>query len=243
MTDERPLGRVPPSDDRHLRRWSLTPETIPTVSTAVVLGMNWYKGFDKAGLKEYGDGVARATYFPPESAWGVVRGGHCVCLKPPALVDLIAWWKWLDQLNEGACVGFGTVRQGMLHNRKRYNGFEVYYAARRIDEWAGENYSGTSVRAGMDVARTVGLPVVRDGVTGPFRESHGISENRWARSVQDIAACLDPATMGQSILGIGYVVMLNSWGAYYPHYVRIPLDMLDRLIFREDGEATVVIDR
>jgi hypothetical protein len=43
-----------------------------------------------------------------------------------------------------------------LLNRKRYDAGWLYHEAQRIDEWPGEDYDGTSVRAGMDVLRTEG---------------------------------------------------------------------------------------
>jgi hypothetical protein len=89
------------------------------------------------------------------------------------------------------------------------------------------------------VLRTRGAVVKK---TGLFTEAHGIHANRWARDVQDIAACLHPADVNK-VMNLGYVQMLNSWGQGYPHLVHIPLNTLHRLIFSEDGDATVVTDR
>jgi hypothetical protein len=41
---------------------------------------------------------------------------------------------------------------------------------------------------------------------------------------------------------LNYVDILNSWGRGYPHLVRMPVTVLDRLL-REDGEMTLVTDR
>jgi hypothetical protein len=78
----------------------------------------------------------------------------------------------LDQGREGACVGFGCTAEAMASPaRMRPHLLDtglpvsgaatriaqgVYRAAQRIDEWEGESYEGTSVRAGMLVGREKG---------------------------------------------------------------------------------------
>jgi hypothetical protein len=61
----------------------------------------------------------------------------------------------LDQGSEGACVGFGWTgflnAKPVTHEFDNDTGFEVYHRAQQIDEWPGEDYSGTSVRAGAKV--------------------------------------------------------------------------------------------
>lgn len=69
----------------------------------------------------------------------------------------------LDQGSEGACVGHGVVgaliaqplRLALPHPQT--TAFGMYYGSRRIDEWPGEDYEGTSVNAGMKLARELGL--------------------------------------------------------------------------------------
>ncbi|MBA3580534.1 MAG: hypothetical protein H0W42_11180 [Gemmatimonadaceae bacterium] len=236
MTDARshvlPLGRLPAPDDRHLRRWSLTESTLPVKPTPVVLGINWYQAFDAPVLVGGSHWIGRGT------SWGQLRGGHAVCLLPPSLVDTFDWWRFYDQGREGACVGYAATRMMTLLNRQRYDAPWLYHEARKVDDWAGENYSGTSVRAGMDVLRDQG----HRAPLRPVSAAHGIAANRWATSVEDIAACLNPADPSR-VLNAGYVRLLNSWGAWYPHLTRVPLEALHRLVFAEDGEATVVTDR
>lgn len=63
----------------------------------------------------------------------------------------------LDQGKEGACTGFGlaTVVHYLMRVRKiipdgaRISPYMLYDMARRYDEWAGENYEGSSCRGAM----------------------------------------------------------------------------------------------
>ena len=63
----------------------------------------------------------------------------------------------LDQGSEGACVGFGWTgflnAQPVKHEYGNEIGFDIYHRAQEIDEWPGEDYSGTSVRAGAKVIK------------------------------------------------------------------------------------------
>jgi hypothetical protein len=227
------LGRLPATDDKHIQKYPLTAGTMPTIPTPVVIGINWYTNFDWPELINGKQWIGRQQH------WGSVRGGHAVCLKPVGVRDNDAWWRFYDQGQEGACVGFASSRMMTLLNRERYDGRQLYYHAQRVDEWPGTNYSGTSVRAAMDVLREAG-PYDLKSRQDP---ADGINTNRWAQSIYDIAACLSPADDGKRILDLGFVDILNSWGVIYPHYVRLSLDGLHRLIFAENGDATVVTDR
>jgi hypothetical protein len=138
-------------------------------------------------------------------------------------------------LISGNCVGFGISRLTSHLNRKRYDGFELYRAAKKVDEWPGEDYDGTSVRAGLDVLRTQGHWLVTRGHTRAAQLSEGIAANRWVTSIKD---CL-------SVLGTpdgDSVEVLNSWGKSYPQIVHMPASVLERL-WCEEGEIGVVTDR
>lgn len=235
--DSRPLGLRPPADDRHLLRYPLTAGTVPSKPTPAVLGIAWYSGFDAPARDEVGH-----YWIGRGGNWGHVRGGHAICVKPPALRDPVRSWAFYDQGQEGACVGFACCRMMSLLNAvpgsvERYDGAWLYHEAQRIDEWPGESYSGTSLRAGLDVLRAQGpVRLFRGKPYGPHADD-GVEANRWATSVEDVVACLhQPASLG-------YVTLCNSWGRTgYPHFVRLPLEALDRLL-REDGEAVIPTDR
>lgn len=245
MIYEGSLGMNPPADDNHIRKYSLTEDTAPTEPTPLVLGINWYSAFDNP--KPFAtSGSSKSTYWIGRSEaghWGSIRGGHAICVKPPSISDSKKWWAFYEQGKEGACVGYSVSRQGTLCNRKRYDGLSLYKRAKQVDDWPGEDYDGTSVRAGYDVARTEGLWTVRAGdISGP-RLADGVMTNRWATSIEDMAYCLDPITEGLSVLNAGYIELLNSWGIHYPWKVRMELEAAERLIFREGGECAVITDR
>jgi hypothetical protein len=62
----------------------------------------------------------------------------------------------------------------------------------------------------------------------------GISANRWATNAGQVLEALGTPTRD-------YVEILNSWGLDFPHRVRMPAEVLQRLL-DEDGEAGIVTD-
>jgi hypothetical protein len=237
MAPERPLGMRRPTDHRHRALYPLTAGTMPDKPTPVVIGINWWTQFDAPVA---GDG---AHWIGRSGDWGVLRGGHAICIRPPALKDEAGWWTFYEQ-HRGDCVGYSIARMMSLLNRRRYAAWLLYDEAQQIDEFSDTPPAeGTTVRAGADVARTLGLHPVRGKTIGAISPRDGIATNRWANSVEEIAACLSPADTGALVLNRGYVELLQSWGRSYPHMVRLPLEALSRLVFSENGEATVVVDR
>lgn len=75
----------------------------------------------------------------------------------------ISWTRkeWLDQGREGACTGFalahclGIGRQYWDVDDAHARWF--YHLARKHDEWAGENYEGSSVQGACEGAKSVGI--------------------------------------------------------------------------------------
>jgi len=96
----------------------------------------------------------------------------------------------IDQGREGACVGFGwtnELRARPVQVRFPYpeaTALGVYNQAKKIDEFPGEDYEGTSVLAGAKVVQSTGF------MTG----------YRWAFGIQDVIDTL--IAHGPVVLGI-----------------------------------------
>ena len=97
----------------------------------------------------------------------------------------------LDQGTEGACVGFAWAHElnarPKVHNvSAEFARIEIYNAAKRIDEWEGESYDGTSVLAGAKVVKGLGY----------------IPEYRWGFGVEDLILAV--GTVGPAVLGVNW---------------------------------------
>ena len=235
---EHPLGHRRSKTDEHIRKHPLTAYTVPAEPTSVFGGMNWYSNFDNPVY----DHITR-KFWVGRGNLGFIRGGHAIAFKPPSLIDPVSWWKYYDQGQEGACVGFSISHGSSLHNRVRYQARWLYQKAQEIDEWDDTPpEEGTSVRAGLEVLRTLGhVKTARfrffQGDTPKIE--HGIEAYKWATSVEQIVEVLG----SQEYLNrVGGIPFLNSWGKDYPHIVYMPFEVVDRLI-REDGEFGLVTDR
>lgn len=173
---------------------------------------------------------------------------------------------WLDQGEEGACVGFGHSHKSCagpnVHPKTESDAFALYRRAQQIDEWEGENYSGTSVLAGAKAAKEAGW----------------ILEYRWCFSVEEILQTLcyiGPVVLGlwwyegmwdtdaagyirptggrvggHCLLALGYdhenqrVLLHNSWGPGWGENGRAWISVADlkQLFEVEDGEACVTVE-
>jgi hypothetical protein len=234
-TLDRRLDRLIPTDFEHVAKFPLTLATLPAGPTPVVLGINWYSRFDTPVLDSSGRyWIKRAA----NGSLGTLRGGHAICVKCAVKTDPLGWWDFYDQGSEGACVGFSESRMMSLLNRTKYDAPWLYHTAQKNDEWPGENYDGTSVRAGLEVLRTWGHCRVAYGKTYPPDANAGISVYRWATSVQDVHDSIQ-MPLARSL---GAVPLLNSWGRAYPHITWLPDDILAQLL-NEDGEAGLVTDK
>lgn len=88
------------------------------------------------------------------------------------------WWG--NQRNSPQCVGYSWahwLEDGPVTHGGRppiFRPSRIYREAQRCDEWEGEDYDGTSVRAGAKVL-----------------QRHGwIDSYRWAQSLDDVIQCL-----------------------------------------------------
>lgn len=104
---------------------------------------------------------------------------------------------WLDQGQEGACTGFGEEHVQALSPYPQPTSDtlarEVYYLARRHDEWEGEDYEGSSVNGAMRAARELGR----------------VKAWKWARTVEE-------AAHGLSYHGAGEAGTWWHQGMVYP---------------------------
>lgn len=97
---------------------------------------------------------------------------------------------WLDQGREGACVGFGIAHElaaiPVSVDITEADARWIYEEAKKIDVWPGEAYEGTSVLAGLKVAKTRGW----------------IDEYRWAFGLEDLIRSI--GRKGPVILGLNW---------------------------------------
>lgn len=84
----------------------------------------------------------------------------------------------LDQGTEGACVGFSWAQEmaarPVVIPTTVQTARSLYFDARTLDQWPGEDYEGTSVLAGAKAVQRLGH----------------MSEYRWAFGVQDVVDAL-----------------------------------------------------
>lgn len=112
-------------------------------------------------------------------------------------------YQYNDQGSEGACVGFAWSHElsarPKIHLADASVAMNIYRRARVLDQWPGEDYSGTSVLAGIKAATEIlgadGLPVY-----GGYR---------WAFGLEDVAKVV--GYRGPVVLGINWY-----YNMYFP---------------------------
>lgn len=125
-------------------------------------------------------------------------------------------WKcgsWLDQGQEGACVGFAWTHE-LIAKPAVVEGVDgsfarekIYWEAQKIDPWDGGSYpganpfyEGTSVLAGAKIVQKLGY----------------IEEYRWAFSIEDLVLAV--GFCGPAVLGIPwYGSMFDPYGCGHLH--------------------------
>lgn len=108
---------------------------------------------------------------------------------------------FLDQGDTPMCVEYSWhhwLQTGRIRPKQDWPYWpygEVYHAAQKVDEWYGEDYDGTSVRAGAKVLQAKGF----------------IKEYRWAFTLEEV---IDTVTR------VGPVVMGTNWYSdmFYPDH-------------------------
>lgn len=101
-----------------------------------------------------------------------------------------------DQGREGACVGFAWSHELSARPKKILKdaafAHQIYKRAQQIDQWPGENYSGTSVLAGVKAVQEI-----VNKYDKPL-----IQQYRWAFGIQDVLRVI--SYMGPVVLGIDW---------------------------------------
>jgi hypothetical protein len=232
MSHGKGLGRLVPSDWDHVDKFPLKAVGPSAAYGPAVWGINWYSNFDEPvyhkDTKEYWIG---------EGNLGYNSGGHAIAQPYYGAGDLDQWYRWYDQGNAPACVGFSLSRAMSWYNRRFYDAFWLYYEAQKVDEWDGEDYEGTSVRGGCRILNTLGHRRIYDGETFFPSKQHGIEAYRWITDVEDVLEVVGGIQKER-----GAITWRNSWGLDYPHKVWIPAETAQRLL-DEDGELAVFTDR
>lgn len=103
---------------------------------------------------------------------------------------------WLNQGTQGACVAFGICHElaaiPVEVSVTDDFAFKLYDEAKKIDEWEGENYEGTSVLAGFKAAQkrltAKGKPL--------------IAEYRWVFGIEDLIRVL--GRKGPVVIGVNW---------------------------------------
>ena len=183
----------------------------------------------------------------------------------------------LDQKAEGACVGFGWTAQALatpfVVNLKTIPGKApktpqpfaryVYSAAKKIDEYPGEDYEGTSVLAGakvMSAHKTIASYSwafnIDDVIDALIQKGPVVLGINWYEGMYEapngVLSVTGDQVGGHCILAIGYTVsskklggrpsitLQNSWGKKWGvnGLAEIAVDDLHKLL-NDQGEACI----
>jgi hypothetical protein len=170
----------------------------------------------------------------------------------------------LDQGDKPHCVGYAWcqfIQSAPLMTRRRVDPIALYRDAQRVDEWPGENYAGTSVRAGAKVLQRMqaineyawanDAATVRDFLLTRGTVIVGTDWFEGMFTVKDngFIDATGPIVGGHAYLLSGYSVqrnafrIVNSWGREWGHLGRawIDFDLMNSLIANY-GEACSAIE-
>lgn len=174
---------------------------------------------------------------------------------------------WLDQGQEGACVGFSWSHElagkpkpvaGITNTSAR----KLYKLAQTLDEWPGENYSGTSVLAGAKAVSSQGFMseyrwafgiddlILAVGHAGPAVIGLKWWDGMWNVDSQGFVRATGTVVGGHAILCIGvnvtkrYFILHNSWGKTWGvnGECKVSFDDMDKLL-KDQGEACIPVVR
>lgn len=144
----------------------------------------------KGGYETFDPRLDRLPQWDPRNE----RYGIMEALRPEQKLPRSYTWRCslnLDQGREGACVGFSVSHEGggrpvIVPGITDATAQSLYKRAQQLDEWPGEQYSGTSVIAGIKAAVEKGWYL----------------EYRWALDVDDLILAV--GYKGPAVLGIDW---------------------------------------
>ena len=171
-----------------------------------------------------------------------------------------------DQGDFPECVGYMWTHKlsvGPITHKARppYDPRLLYRQAQRVDDWPGENYAGTSVRAGAKVLQAAGLiesywwaydvetvtealftmPICfgtwwYEGMSKPEKGTHII---RTTGARQGGHAYLIVGGNKKT----GFLKVMNSWGRSYGYngFAWLPMEEADKLL-KDQGEACLAVE-
>lgn len=192
--------------------------------------------------------------------------------KTPAITQKY-WWTsgwWGDQGATSQCVGYAWAHfledSPVTHPDPAKTAIvkpeDIYREAQLIDEWPGENYDGTSVRAGVKVLQKLGyiesylwawdLNTVVNALltTGPVVVGTNWYEGMYTPNSKGLIKIAGEAIGGHAYLLNGVntktkmIRLKNSWGREWSNggHATISFADMERLI-SEYGEACLAIER
>ena len=183
----------------------------------------------------------------------------------------------LDQKSEGACVGFGWTAEALAtpfvvnlktipykvpstpHPFARY----VYVNAKKVDEYPGENYDGTSVLAGAKVMQGLNTIVsyswafsVDDVIDALIQKGPVVLGINWYDGMYEapngVLSISGDHVGGHCVLAIGYkvssqkfngkpsIVIQNSWGSDWGINGLAEIEVSElKSLLSDNGEACV----
>lgn len=178
----------------------------------------------------------------------------------------------LDQLKEGACVGFTGAHDmqalpGRVPDVTNETARWIYKEAQKIDPWAGEAYEGTAVLAGLQILRRIGAikefrwggagsgDVFLDLTLALRHEGPGIAGLKWFSNCMNVDknGYIHPTGSevgGHAILIRGmsiskrYFILSNSWGLDWGIFgdCKVSFDEMGPWL-EDDGEVAFGIGR
>lgn len=186
--------------------------------------------------------------------------------QPPLKTRYYRAGQILDQGQTPTCVGHAWrqwLSSAPIMSKFGPDPFRIYAEAQRLDEWPGEEYEGTSVRAGVKYLQSAGhvatyfwafeAGTVRDFLTNREGASVVVGTDWLTGMFEPEKGFLNLS--GQLAGGHAYVIigyshmrqafrMVNSWGRGWGDGGRawIRFADLDRLI-RDGGEAVAATER